>query len=126
MLKHTLKALGWKLEWKSSGNRFEDYYGVVIDDHGRVSDVVFEGPADDVGIGQEMKITQINGQPVQKNAKMLFNQTEGAVQLIVEDKWREYELTVIPRSIPYKRKAELVEVADSEIRRIWMSKRLPQ
>jgi C-terminal processing protease CtpA/Prc len=98
----------------------------VIDDHGRVSDVVFEGPADDVGIGQEMKITQINGQPVQKNAKMLFNQTEGAVQLIVEDKWREYELTVIPRSIPYKRKAELVEVADSEIRRIWMSKRLPQ
>lgn len=126
MLKNTLKALGWKLEWKSSGNRFEDYYGVVIDDHGRVSDVVFEGPADDVGIGQEMKITQINGQPVQKNAKMLFNQTEGPVQLIVEDKWREYELTVIPRSIPYKRKAELVEVADSEIRRIWRSKRLPQ
>jgi hypothetical protein len=74
MLKHTLKALGWKLEWKSSGNRFEDYYGVVIDDHGRVSDVVFEGPADDVGIGQEMKITQINGQSVQKNAKLLFNQ----------------------------------------------------
>ena len=126
MLKNTLKALGWKLEWKSSGNRFEDYYGVVIDDSGRVSDVVFEGPADDVGIGQEMKITQINGQAVQKNAKSLFNQAEGAVQIVVEDKWREYELTIIPRSIPYKRKADLVEMADSEIRKIWMSTRLPQ
>ena len=126
MLKNTLKALGWKLEWKSSGNRFEDYYGVVIDDSGRVSDVVFEGPADDVGIGQEMKITQINGQAVQKNAKSLFNQAEGAVQIVVEDRWREYELTIIPRSIPYKRKADLVEMADSEIRKIWMSTRLPQ
>lgn len=126
MLKNTLKALGWKLEWKSSGNRFEDYYGVVIDDSGRVSDVVFEGPADDVGIGQEMKITQINGQAVQKNAKSLFNRAEGAVQIVVEDKWREYELTIIPRSIPYKRKADLVEMADSEIRKIWMSTRLPQ
>ena len=126
MLKNTLKALGWKLEWKSSGNRFEDYYGVVIDDSGRVSDVVFEGPADDVGIGQEMKITQINGHAVQKNAKSLFNQAEGAVQIVVEDKWREYELTIIPRSIPYKRKADLVEMADSEIRKIWMSTRLPQ
>lgn len=66
------------------------------------------------------------GQAVQKNAKSLFNQAEGAVQIVVEDKWREYELTIIPRSIPYKRKADLVEMADSEIRKIWMSTRLPQ
>jgi len=126
MMEKTLNTLGWKLKWKSSGNRFEDFYGVVIDDNGRVVEVVHESPADDMGIGQEMKITSINGILVQKNAKSLFNAQDGEIQLMVEDKWREYEITVSPRHEPYKRKAVLVDLADSRMRDIWMSSRLPQ
>ena len=126
MIEKTLNTLGWKLKWKSSGNRFEDFYGVVIDDNGRVVEVVHESPADDMGIGQEMKITSINGILVQKNAKSLFNAQDGEIQLMVEDKWREYEITVSPRHEPYKRKAVLVDLADSRMRDIWMSSRLPQ
>lgn len=123
-LKYTLKHLGWKLEWASSGNVAEDYYGFLVDDMGRVINVVFEGPADDVGIGQEMRITCINGQDVHRNAKEIMQKQTGDLTITVEDKWREYNVEVLRREKPFKRKAVLVDIENSDLRQIWSGSRL--
>jgi predicted metalloprotease with PDZ domain len=123
-LKYALKHLGWKLEWASSGNVAEDYYGFLLDDQGRVINVVFEGPADDAGIGQEMRITSINGIDIHRNGKEVMQSQTGDIVLTVEDKWREYNVEVKRRSKPFKRKAVLVDIEETEWRKIWAGPRI--
>lgn len=124
----TLQQLGLDVEWLPSGIRQEDEFGLLCDDQGKITEVIPGSPADLAGVGMDDSIVEIEHLAVQGNAKSLFQQSSGPAHLVIQNRWRKREVTLLRSPVVFARKCLIKECPTAtekqkSIRAQWMSAR---